>query len=60
VSFDLIFPHSKIVEIINVATDDKQKKNFFEGHHKSFRYRSGIFDRCGFFTTFYPLQLTNY
>jgi hypothetical protein len=30
VSFDLIFPHSKIVEIINVATDSE--KNFVEGH----------------------------
>jgi hypothetical protein len=28
VSFDLIFPHSKIVEIINVATDDNAEKNF--------------------------------
>jgi hypothetical protein len=27
VSFDLIFPHSKI-EIINVATDDNAEKNF--------------------------------
>jgi hypothetical protein len=27
VSFDLIFPH-KIVEIINVATDDNAEKNF--------------------------------
>jgi hypothetical protein len=34
VSFDLIFPHSKIVEIINVATDDNAEKEFLlEGHH---------------------------
>jgi hypothetical protein len=32
VSFDLIFPHSKIVEIINVQMIT-QKKNFLEGHH---------------------------
>jgi hypothetical protein len=43
VSFDLIFPHSKIVEIINVATDKMQKKNFFEGHHsKALDTVSGI------------------
>jgi hypothetical protein len=33
VSFDLIFPHSKIVEIINVAQMITQKKFLLEGHH---------------------------
>jgi hypothetical protein len=28
VSFDLIFPHSKIVEIINISTDENLEKNF--------------------------------
>jgi hypothetical protein len=52
-SFDLIFPHSKIVEIINVATDDNSEKEFLlEGHNsKALETVAGIFDRCGF-TTF--------
>jgi hypothetical protein len=53
VSFDLIFPHSKIVEIINVSADDNAEKEFLlEGHHsKALDTVAGIFDRCGF-TTF--------
>jgi hypothetical protein len=44
VSFDLIFPHSKIVEIINVATDDNAEKNFVRrSSFKSFRYRCWYF-----------------
>jgi hypothetical protein len=52
VSFDLIFPHSKIVEIINVATDDNaEKKNFVRrSSFKALDTVAGI-DRCGF-TTF--------
>jgi hypothetical protein len=52
-SFDLIFPHSKIVEIINVSTDKMAEKEFLlEGHNsKALDTVSGIFDRCGF-TTF--------
>jgi hypothetical protein len=46
VSFDLIFPHSKIVEIINVATDDNAEKFLLEGHHsKALDTVAGIFDR---------------
>jgi hypothetical protein len=44
VSFDLIFPHSKIVEIINVATDDNAEKIFVRrSSFKSFRYRCWYF-----------------
>jgi hypothetical protein len=45
--------NSKIVEIINVATDDNAEKEFLlEGHHsKALDTVAGIFDRCGF-TTF--------
>jgi hypothetical protein len=52
-NFDLIFPHSKIVEIISVSTDRMAEKEFLlEGHNsKALDTVSGIFDRCGF-TTF--------
>jgi hypothetical protein len=47
VSFDLIFPHSKIVEIINVATDDNAEKILLEGHHsKALDTVAYFFDRC--------------
>lgn len=51
-SFDVIFPHSKIVEIINVAADANAEKEFLlEGHHsKSLDTVSAIFERCGFRT----------
>jgi hypothetical protein len=33
-SFDLLFPHSKIVEIINISTDENTQKEFLlEGHN---------------------------
>jgi hypothetical protein len=41
VSFDLIFPHSKIVEIISMMITQKE---FFEGHHsKALDTVAGIF-----------------
>jgi hypothetical protein len=46
-SFDLIFPHSKIVEIINVSTDKMAEKNFFEGHNSKALIPFQYFDRCG-------------
>jgi hypothetical protein len=51
-SFDLLFPHSKIVEIINISTDENTQKEFLlEGHNaKVLDTVSGIFERCGFTT----------
>lgn len=51
-SFDLIFPHSKIVEIINISTDENTEKEFLlEGHNsKALDTVSGIFEGCGFTT----------
>jgi hypothetical protein len=38
-SFDLIFPHSKIVEVININADDSLEKEFLlEGHDANARY----------------------
>ncbi|NGY38514.1 hypothetical protein FQU23_013465 [Flavobacterium sp. XN-5] len=51
-SFDLIFPHSKIVEIINLSIDENTEKEFLlEGHNsKALDTVSGIFEGCGFTT----------
>jgi hypothetical protein len=51
-NFDLIFPHSKIVEIINISTDENLEKKFLlEGHNsKALDIVSGIFEGCGFTT----------
>jgi hypothetical protein len=51
-SFDLIFPHSKIVEIINISIDENTEKEFLlEGHNsKALDTVSGIFEGCGFTT----------
>lgn len=51
-SFDLLFPHSKIVEIINISTDENTQKEFLlEGHNsKALDTVSGIFERCGITT----------
>ncbi|MFQ3173997.1 MAG: ribosomal protein L18E [Flavobacterium sp.] len=52
VNFDLVFPHSKIVEIINLNTDEKADKEFLlEGHDSSaLDSVSNIFERMGFNT----------
>lgn len=52
VSFDLIFPHSKIVEVININTDDNPEKEFLlEGHDSSaLDTVSQIFEGIGFNT----------
>ncbi|MFT6717557.1 MAG: ribosomal protein L18E, partial [Saprospiraceae bacterium] len=49
VNFDLVFPHSKIVEIINLNTDEKVDKEFLlEGHDSSaLDSVSNIFERMG-------------
>lgn len=51
-SFDLVFPHSKIVEIINISTDENTQKEFLlEGHNaKALDTVSSIFEGCGFTT----------
>jgi hypothetical protein len=52
VSFDLIFPHSKIVEIINLNADESADKEFLlEGHDSYALDRvSNILERMGFNT----------
>ena len=52
VSFDLIFPHSKIIEVININTDDKDEKEFLlEGHDSNaLETVSNIFEGFGFIT----------
>jgi hypothetical protein len=51
-SFDLIFPHSKIVEIINVAKDKNTENEFLveSKNAKALDVVSDIFERCGFTT----------
>jgi len=51
-SFDLVFPHSTIVEIINLNTEDSPEKEFLlEGHNsKSLDMVSAIFESVGFTT----------
>lgn len=52
VSFDLIFPHSKIIEVININTDDKAEKEFLLEGHDSYALDtvSNIFEGIGFKT----------
>lgn len=52
VSFDLIFPHSKIIEVINVNSDDQAEKEFLLEGHDSYALDivSNIFERIGFNT----------
>ena len=52
VSFDIIFPHSKIVEVININSDDSLEKEFLlEGHDSSaLDTVSHIFEGVGFNT----------
>lgn len=52
VSFDLIFPHSKIIEVININTDDKAEIEFLlEGHDAyALDIVSSIFEGIGFNT----------
>jgi hypothetical protein len=52
VSFDLVFPHSKIVEIINLNADDRAEKEFLLEGHDSYALDnvSNIFERMGFNT----------
>jgi hypothetical protein len=52
VSFDLIFPHSKIVEIINISNKKEEEREFLlEGHDsKALDTISGIFEGVGFTT----------
>lgn len=51
-SFDLVFPHSKIVEIINLNVDDNAEKEFLLEGHDSYALDcvSAIFERMGFNT----------
>jgi hypothetical protein len=51
-SFDFIFPHSKIVEIINVAKDKNTENEFLveSKNAKALDVVSDIFERCGFIT----------
>ena len=51
-SFDIVFPHSKIVEVININMDDKAEKEFLLEGHDSYALDSvsNIFDRMGFNT----------
>lgn len=52
VSFDLIFPHSKIVEVINVNSEDDNEKEFLLEGHDSYALDtvSHIFEGIGFNT----------
>ena len=52
VSFDLIFPHSKIIEVININTDDKAETEFLlEGYDSNaLDIVSRIFEGIGFNT----------
>lgn len=51
-SFDLVFPHSKIVEIINLNVDENAEKEFLLEGHDSYALDSvsAIFERMGFNT----------
>lgn len=51
-SFDVVFPHSKIVEVINLNVDDKAEKEFLLEGHDSYALDSvsNIFERMGFNT----------
>jgi hypothetical protein len=51
-SFDLIFPHSKIVEIINISNKKEEEKEFLlEGHDsRALDTISAIFESVGFTT----------
>jgi hypothetical protein len=51
-SFDLVFPHSKIVEIINLNMDENAEKEFLLEGHDSYALDcvSAIFERMGFNT----------
>lgn len=51
-SFDIVFPHSKIVEIINLNADEKVEKEFLLQGHDSYALDSvsNIFERMGFNT----------
>ena len=51
-SFDIVFPHSKIVEVININMDDKAEKEFLLEGHDSYALDSvsNIFERMGFNT----------
>ncbi|SDY01813.1 hypothetical protein [Flavobacterium degerlachei] len=52
VSFDLVFPHSKIVEIISLNMDENAEKEFLLEGHDSYALDSvsDIFERMGFNT----------
>lgn len=52
VSFDIIFPHSKIVEVININADDTPEKEFLlEGHSgEALDTVSHMFEGVGFNT----------
>lgn len=52
VSFDLIFPHSKIVEVINLNSDETAEKEFLLEGHDGYALDtvSAIFEGIGFNT----------
>ncbi|MBE0393385.1 MULTISPECIES: hypothetical protein [unclassified Flavobacterium] len=52
VSFDLIFPHSRIVEAININSDDDNENEFLLEGHDSYALDtvSHIFENIGFTT----------
>ena len=52
VSFDLLFPHSRIIEVINISTDDQVEKEFLLEGHDSYALDtvSSIFEGIGFNT----------
>ncbi len=48
-SFDLVFPNSKIVEIININVDTNEEEFLLEGHDSKALYTvSNILERLGF------------
>jgi hypothetical protein len=51
-NFDLIYPYSKIVEVINVAKDKNTENEFLveSKNAKALETVSTIFERCGFIT----------
>lgn len=51
-SYDLVFPNSKIVEVITISkAEDTEKEFLLEGHNsKAIDTVSGMFERCGFTT----------
>lgn len=51
-SFDLVFPHSKVVEIISLNRDENAEKEFLLEGHDSYALDSvsAIFERMGFNT----------